>query len=92
MQISIEKSGPSQLGAYRDSVSNYSITLSEPIGSFSSEQLRQYIAGLAMAACERPGQVASSKEESGFLQPYVDEIKQVDATHWSVRVVHPYMD
>jgi hypothetical protein len=92
VQITIEKSGPSQLGAYRDSVSGYIITLSEPIRSFSPDQLQQYIVGLAMAACERPGHTAQSKEESGFLQPYVDEVKQVSSTQWRIKIVHPYTD
>ena len=92
MQITIEKSGPTQPGAYQDSVSSYIITLSEPIRYFSAEQLRQYIAGLAMAACDRPGLVAQSKEESGWLHPYIDTIKQESSMRWQVRIVHPYTD
>jgi hypothetical protein len=55
-------------------------------------QLRQYIAGLAMAACDRPGLIAQSKEESGWLHPYIDTIKQESSTRWQVRIVHPYTD
>ncbi len=92
MQITIEKSGPAQLGPYRDSVSTYRIVLSEPIGYYSPEQLRHYVAGLAAAACGRLGTVALSSKEGNWMDPYVVEVKEVNSMQWQVRIVHPYLD